>query len=283
MSVLDFLRRRRRELDERLTARGLAHTFSLVKYQCHVATLPLLTGRPGDTCLDAGSGRSPYKELLRAQGVRVLSIDVEKRSDELDLIADIQDMPAVADESVDLVLCTQVLEHVPRPWCAVGEFSRVLRPGGRVVLSVPHLSAIHEAPHDYYRYTRYGLIALFREQGFEVLEVRATGGLIAFVSHGASMVLLGTLGAVPGLGRVVWAVHYATIRLLDPIDRILGMPSVYPAVYLLHARKPAGPPFRGEPEGTAAASSVGTSVLACPSSAEGQARTLVPAEEAVAR
>ncbi len=215
-----------------------------------------MTGRPGDTCLDAGSGRSPYKELLRAQGVRVLSIDVEKRSDELDLIADVQDMPAVADGSVDLVLCTQVLEHVPRPWCAVAEFHRVLRPGGRVVLSVPHLSAIHEAPHDYYRYTHYGLTALFRGQGFEVLEVRATGGLIAFVSHGASMVLLGTLGAVPGLGRFVWAVHYAAVRLLDPIDRLFGMPSVYPAVYLLHARKPSEAELSGDPGATEAEAAV---------------------------
>ena len=63
------------------------------------------------------------------------------------------------------MVCTQVLEHVPDPGAALSEFLRVLRPGGRVAISTPLTWFLHETPHDYYRYTSYGLTHLSTRPG----------------------------------------------------------------------------------------------------------------------
>lgn len=237
--ALASLRARRAELAEWLDRRGLAHTFSLATWRLHRTTAPLLARYARGRLLDAGSGRAPHLEALRGRGVRVVTLDAEDRSGATDLVADLQAMPQVASACFDTVLCTQVLEHVPRPWDALAEIARVLAPGGHLILSVPHLSAIHEAPADYYRYTRYGLDALLRGAGLEVHELRASGGLLCFLGHGLSMGVLGTLGALPGLRRLAWALNYALlVRALEPLDRLLGLARVLPCDTVALARKP---------------------------------------------
>ena len=237
--VLSFLSARRAELGDWLTREGLAHTFSLATWRLHRLTEPLLDRAARGRLLDAGSGRAPYLSALRSRGVEIVTLDVEDRSGTTDLVADLQDMPEVETASMDTVLCTQVLEHVPRPWQAVAEIARVLAPGGHLILSVPHLSAIHEAPGDFYRYTRYGLDSLLVGAGLEVMEIRASGGLLCFLGHGLSMLVLGTLGALPGLRRPAWALNYALlVRVLEPIDRLIGFESVFACDYVVLARKP---------------------------------------------
>lgn len=236
--MLGWLRRRRLRVEAALGGRGLAHTLSLARYRLHRRVRAAIEEHAAGDCLDCGSGRSPYRELLAARASAVTSLDVEDRSGGVDLLADVQEMPEVADAAFDTILCTQVLEHVPRPWSAVAELARVLRPGGLLLLSVPHLSAVHEAPHDYYRYTRWGLEALCARAGLEVVGIEATGGLVSFLGHGASVALMSTLGALPGLGWAVWALNYLLlVRLAEPLDRLLGLASVYPCDHLLVARR----------------------------------------------
>ncbi len=238
--LLDGLRQRRRRLDDQLAGRDLAHTFSLARDRLHRHLSAAIAAYARGDCLDAGSGRSPYKRLLAARGQSVLSIDIEDRSGQLDLIADVQNLHALHDDSFDTVLCSQVLEHVPRPWDALAEMARVLRPGGRLLLTVPHLSMIHEAPHDYFRYTRYGLRSLCQRAGLAVESVEPTGGLICFLSHNASVVWMSACGSLPGMMWPVWFVNYVLlVRIGSGLDRLLGLPSVYPCDYLLVARKPS--------------------------------------------
>ena len=245
MIVLKVLKRRRSELGAWLTERGLAHTLCLSVHQLHQDTLRLVEGHATGPCLDAGSGRSPWKPGLEARGVRVFSLDVEDRAGEVDLIADLQDMPEVSDASMGTVLCTQVLELVPRPWDAVSEIARVLVPGGHLILSVPHLSMLHEVPHDYFRFTRYGLASLLEERGFAVVEMRECGGLVALLSHTASLALMTTLGALPGLRRVVWALNYALlVRAMALVDAAVGMRGLYPCNYVVLAKKDGGRDLR---------------------------------------
>ncbi len=74
------------------------------------------------------------------------------------------------------VLCAQVLEHVPEPGQLMAEASRVLRPGGHLVLTAPHIWGIHEEPHDYFRFTGFGLAHLARRAGLEPVEVGPLAG-----------------------------------------------------------------------------------------------------------
>jgi len=248
--VLPFLRRRRRELDAWLTQRGLTHTFCLASYLVQSGVRNHLAACAPGRVVDAGSGRGPHRAVLTEHGCDVLSLDVEDRGEGVDLIGDIQSMPDIASGSVDGVVCTQVLEHLPRPCEALSEFARVLRPRGWLVLSVPHLSAIHEAPHDYFRYTRYGLVSMLEAQGFEALRVEETGGLIAFLGHAASAVWLALGASVPGFRRLAWAANYLLlVRLLAPADRWLGLPSLYPCNYVVTARRATARPRPGETTG----------------------------------
>jgi SAM-dependent methyltransferase len=66
------------------------------------------------------------------------------------------------DGSFDVVLCTEVLEHLTEPQRAIDEMYRVLEPGGQLLLTTRFLFPIHDAPHDYFRYTKYGLLYLLR-------------------------------------------------------------------------------------------------------------------------
>ncbi len=81
-----------------------------------------------------------------------------------DLVADLLDIP-VPDESLDGIICHQVLEHVTDPARVVRELHRVLRPGGRLLLSTPFLYPIHEdgPVKDYFRYTGRGLKELLKD------------------------------------------------------------------------------------------------------------------------
>jgi SAM-dependent methyltransferase len=236
--MMASLRRRKRALDDWLAARGLSHTVSLPSYLLHRELEPLLEKECRGSVLDAGSGRSPYRAILEGAGCRVTSVDIEDRSGRLDVVADIQEMPHVASDSFDGVVCTQVLEHVPRPWRAVAELARVLRPGGLLILSAPHLSAVHEAPNDYCRFTRYALQSMASVNGLQVQRIGEVGGFVAFASHGVTAAWLAIVAGIPGLARPAWWLNFVLVAaVLRPLDRLVGFRSVYPCNLLMVARK----------------------------------------------
>lgn len=104
---------------------------------------------------------------------------------DIDYVGDITDIP-VDSGSFDVVLCTEVLEHVLEPIRAIQEISRVLTPGGRLYLSAPMRSAIHQAPHHYYGgFTPYFYQAALPAHGLSVDSISAPGGLFrAFQEEG---------------------------------------------------------------------------------------------------
>lgn len=133
------------------------------------ALFPELTGE----VLDVGCGRKPYKALVPA--TRYVGVDIDspvtRELGAADVFFDGHALPFV-DASFDGVLCSQVLEHVFTPEQFVSELHRVLRPSGRLVLTVPFVWDEHEQPHDFARYSSFGLRALLERNGFEVLQQR---------------------------------------------------------------------------------------------------------------
>ena len=163
--------------------------FSAATYLLRKDLLPVIERYVSGRTLDAGAGGLHGRQLLEAHCAEYVSIDVTDQRGEIDLIGDLQDLSEIEDSSFDCIFCSQVLEHLPHPTRALAEFKRVLVQGGRVVISVPHLSALHEEPHDYFRYTPYGIVSLMDDAGFEVVELKRSGGLITFISHPVSYVL----------------------------------------------------------------------------------------------
>jgi len=129
---------------------------------------------------DIGCGARPYQRFFPG-AVMYCGIDLpadlsanklEKRAD---VYADLHWLP-IAEGSFDMVLCTQVLEHVPDPARVLGEAHRILRTGGLAVVTVPFLAAEHEVPHDYLRFTSFGIAALLERCGFEAVTVKKQFG-----------------------------------------------------------------------------------------------------------
>ena len=143
--------------------------------------------RPGPM-LDVGCGMKPYRSLFAKTATPHWGIDYPTtiggsygKSTAADVWGTSLDLP-FADGSFESVLCTQVLEHVPDPAKTISEIARVLRPGGIVILTAPMTWPTHEVPHDYYRYTEFGLAALFARVGLKVTYTECRGSSITSLS-----------------------------------------------------------------------------------------------------
>ena len=133
-------------------------------------TLPTFHGR----VLDIGAGNQPFRAYL-PDDVHYFALEVVPIPGN-DVIASVLALPFTS-ETFDHAICTEVLEHVPEPAQALREIHRVVRPGGQVYITVPMTWGHHYIPHDYYRYTRYGLLYLLEKTGFRVERVYQIGGL----------------------------------------------------------------------------------------------------------
>lgn len=133
--------------------------------------------------LDLGCGMRPYQELLGTRVRRWVGVDFASTASgrsAATVFGSALELP-FGERSFDTILSTQVLEHVPRPENLLREAYRVLRPGGYLVLTAPQTGPLHEEPHDFFRYTCYGLRFLLEQAGFRVIRIKPLGGAIATV------------------------------------------------------------------------------------------------------
>ena len=138
----------------------------------------------GALVLDAGAGNSLYRhhfEHVRYESADFAQVDKDYAPD-LTYVCELSDIP-VDDGRFDLVVLTQVLEHLPEPLIVLKEMYRVLRPGAKIWASCPLYYEEHEQPYDFYRYTQFALRRLFSEAGFADIEIAWLEGYLATVSY----------------------------------------------------------------------------------------------------
>jgi SAM-dependent methyltransferase len=128
--------------------------------------------------LDLGCGTRPFETDILQYATTYIGIDWSNSLHELhaDIIANLNTLLPIADGTVDHVTAFEVLEHLSEPLAMLKEGCRVLRPNGKLTISVPFQRWIHEAPWDYYRYTCYGLYHLLESAGFSDIVVIPTTG-----------------------------------------------------------------------------------------------------------
>jgi SAM-dependent methyltransferase len=168
---------------------------------------------PGARVLDAGAGEGRHAACFPKQryvGVDLAVGDAAWDYRGLDAVADLAALP-FAPDSFDAALNIVTLEHVPDPAAALAEIARTLKPRGRLLLVVPQDWEVHQAPHDYFRYTRYGVRRLLERAGFGDVRVLAAGGYFRLLSRR----LLNGLQFFPG----VWAIP--AVLLLAPPALVL--------------------------------------------------------------
>jgi ubiquinone/menaquinone biosynthesis C-methylase UbiE len=125
----------------------------------------------GATVFDAGAGDGHWRERL-PKNIKYISMDMGVGDasvdySHLDIAGDLRRIP-LADNSVDVIICIQVLEHLPEPWTVIQELHRILKPGGKVFASCPQGEPQHQVPYDFFRYTIYGLRSIFEQYKFNV-------------------------------------------------------------------------------------------------------------------
>lgn len=103
---------------------------------------------------------------------KIETLDVSKDSGAT-YIADLcsNNKHIIKDDTFDVIVCTEVLEHTLQPFDAVDEIKRILKPNGTVLLSVPYNFRIHGPLPDCWRFTEHGLRALFKD--FEIIDIQS--------------------------------------------------------------------------------------------------------------
>ena len=90
---------------------------------------------------------------------------------------DAQQLP-FQQASTNTVLLLDVLEHLPSPKSCIAEIQRILKPKGKLIIQVPFMYPVHDAPLDFHRWTEFGLERLFKEHDLKQLEKKPMGAPI---------------------------------------------------------------------------------------------------------
>jgi ubiquinone/menaquinone biosynthesis C-methylase UbiE len=144
----------------------------------------------GSKVLDVGAGSAPYRALFahceyKTQDFAQLKSDQLRHGGyaSIDFVCEANAIP-VPDASFDVIICTEVLEHVPEPIAVVREFGRIVTPGGRLILTAPLGSGIHQEPYHFYGgYTPYWYRRFLQEAGFDCIIVTANAGTLRHVAQ----------------------------------------------------------------------------------------------------
>lgn len=191
--------------------------------------------------VDVGCGRRPYESLLKPITARYVGVDWTE-GPKVDVVAPAEELP-FEDESFDLLLSTQVLEHVDDPARVVAEALRVLRPGGIAMVSTHGVVNYHPNPNDHWRWTHTGLARLLQQHGgFGEVEVHHNGGTASALTY-LVFRQLEVMTATGGIGGVQRPATFAANLLAWRADRAYarmypGRPPEICANYLAVARRP---------------------------------------------
>lgn len=185
-----------------------------------------LSGLPDGRLLDLGCGTRPYCQLYeRRYGLHIAG-DYTIRT-RIDVQLDAARLPFPAD-SFDVVLISEVIEHLPDADMALAEISRILKPGGLLLITWPFNYMMHEIPHDYARYTEFGMAMRLDKIGMKIEYLFRRGNalvllwaIVEFLSNG----LCESLSRLPVLGKV--------FRLLKDPFLFVVFDTPYKLYYLL--------------------------------------------------
>jgi len=202
--MYELLRKNRLRLRKEMRYSDKRKFFSPSVLSQYEVTLPRIISYVNGKLIDLGCGDMPFKKFIIDKVTAYDSLDIEKVNHDVMFIGDIQDMNMIPTETYDSAICLEVLEYVPNPFKALSETYRILRKNGCLILSVCHLSRLHDEPYDLYRYTKYGLKYLLEKAGFQVAEIVPTAGFFSFLGHQFSTIFVCLFWHIPILKSIVF-------------------------------------------------------------------------------
>lgn len=130
--------------------------------------------------VDLGCGNVPFYSFYKSYITENTCVDWPNsahKNEYLDIECDLNQPLSFKSSLFDTIVISEVLEHISNPEMIWSEMARILKPGGKLILSVPFMYKIHEMPHDYYRYTEYALKNFAEKNKLTLIELKAFGGL----------------------------------------------------------------------------------------------------------
>jgi ubiquinone/menaquinone biosynthesis C-methylase UbiE len=192
---------------------------------------------------DLGCGNVPfyglYKNLV-SENICVDWANSAHSNEYLDIECNLNEALPFKDSMFDTIIISEVLEHVANPEMLWYEMSRVLKSGGVIILSVPFLYKIHEAPFDYFRYTEFALRNFAIKNKLQVLELKPFGGLPEVLADifGRQFIKIPILGKFFCIvsQKLCWI--FIQTRMGRRISKKTSV--TYPLGYFMIAEKPNG-------------------------------------------
>ena len=130
-----------------------------------------------ETIVDIGAGKAPYKKIFKYK--KYIICDVENKYNFEDIvIIKPNDILPLKDDYADLALSTEVLEHVKDIDLFLSEIYRIMKSGGKLIMTTPFLWPVHEAPNDYRRFTNFGIKHLLTKKGFKNIKIIRSNGFL---------------------------------------------------------------------------------------------------------
>lgn len=201
--------------------------------------------KSGSLIMDAGSGRGDFADALREHNV--IALDVYPYP-EVDIVCNLIEKNPFKPEQFDAVLLMNVLEHVEDSHAFLNTVSRILKPGGVVIVAIPFLVKIHQEPVDYVRYTHYALQKIGSSIGLETELLEGYYDPVFFMEEGIGNIRNAYTPTLSGSKRYLVRIIISTIQASTNIlGRLLGagqsvspgeMRSKAPTGYQLVYRKP---------------------------------------------
>jgi len=193
---------------------------------------------------DLGCGEMPYKAWLLNYADTYTGVDWGSSLHDLkaDILTDLNEPLPIENEAADTVISLSVMEHLREPQVFLNEAQRILKPGGAMILQVPFMWWVHEAPYDYFRYTPYGLRYLLERAGFVDITVTPSSGFFTMMTLKINYFSLRLIRGPWALRKVLrslfgvaWWLGQTLAPYLDKLDKNWALET---AGYFVTARKP---------------------------------------------
>jgi SAM-dependent methyltransferase len=197
----------------------------------------------GARVLDAGAGEGRYKRYFHCQrylGVDLAVGDASWDYSRLDALADLGALP-FRTGSFGAAINIVTMEHLCEPARALAEIARVLEPGGRLLIAAPQEWEMHQAPHDFFRFTRHGLGYLIGKAGLEVVSMQPVGGYFRLLARRLLNGLQFFEGGARWLLFIPVALLVAPPAMILPALDALDRQKNFTLGYICTARKPVVP------------------------------------------
>lgn len=174
-----------------------------------------LTGRENIVIIDYGCGTMPYRPIFEEKAAKYIGIDLSPQSKQTPIFG----IASLPDCFADVVLSTQVLEHVESPQEYLDECRRILKHNGLLILSTHGYWMYHPNPRDLWRWTGDGLRMLLRNHALNVVQFE---GLMGLTATGLQLVQDGMIEKMPNLAKPIFALFMQTlIRICDAFESTL--------------------------------------------------------------